>query len=56
LRCGEPAEVPLAREMWRKSPFEGWKGELKEMAGCLPSERMAGKGRKNSIVNSYKRE
>jgi hypothetical protein len=51
LRCGEPAQVPLAREMWRKSPSKGGKRELKETAGCLPIERMAGKGRKSLIID-----
>lgn len=45
------AQVPLAREMWRKSPFKGGgKRGVKEMAGCLPIKRMAGNGRKSSLI------
>jgi hypothetical protein len=41
--------------MWRKSPSKGGKRELKETAGCLPIERMAGKGRKSLIIDIRER-
>jgi hypothetical protein len=45
-------KFPLSGKCGENRRSKGEKRALKEMAGCLPSERMAGKGRKSSMVDT----
>jgi hypothetical protein len=54
LSCGEPTEVPLVREMWRKSPFERGKEGIEGDGGML-TERENGRKRPKKFNGRYKR-